>query len=255
MIYLLRKLLSQHLCSQPFPWCPVGQLEQPLTWGTIPNYPTGELHNTHRCCVTLCCHTPFNQRKSSIFSYCFLINLHSLLLPLSLFLSSVAPVGLSDSMAPQPFPYSHCNTQVIRLHYEDICATLINKSVVLPPNLFSPFLSCPSWSSGCGLLPSTNWRLPLHCSSFQIADVTLLLHSPNQVLTVNLTSPSSRATINQKCCDIHSVQSSTVSKTAVCVWHSFDQILICMHSFHAVTDYAVTRKWTFPETVSDFHSP
>lgn len=49
MIYLLRKSLSQQPCSQFCPWCPVGQLEQPLIQGTTPNYATRELkHTQHR---------------------------------------------------------------------------------------------------------------------------------------------------------------------------------------------------------------
>lgn len=72
----------------------------------------------------------------------------------SLLCSTCSAMGPSGSMAARPLPYSLCHAQVIRPHYEDICATLINEPVVLPLNLFSPSLSCPCLSSGCGLPPA-----------------------------------------------------------------------------------------------------
>lgn len=137
MVYLLRKLLSQQPCSQPFPWCPVGQLDQPLIQTTTPNYTTRELNNTDR----LPSYT-FQSEKPT-FPFCILINLPSILVSLLLFLSCVVLMRPSGCMAARPLPYSHCHAQVIRPHNEDICATLINAPVVLPSNLFSTFLSCP----------------------------------------------------------------------------------------------------------------
>lgn len=137
---------------------------------------------------TGCRHTPFSQRNSPAFPFCILINLPSVLVSLPLFLSCEVPVGPSDSMAAWPLPYSGCHAQVITPHNEDICATLINEPVVvasqaLPSLPLMSLLKFRLWSS----TSSTAWRLPLHCSSFQIVDFALWLHSPNQVLTVNLT--------------------------------------------------------------------
>lgn len=110
------------------------------------------IHNTDRLLSDT-----FQSQKPSCFSI-----LHSHQPPLSLGFSSPLPlprgtcctVGQSGSMAARPLPYGRCHAQVIRPHYEDICATLINEPVVLPLNLFSPSLSCPCLSSGCGLSPA-----------------------------------------------------------------------------------------------------
>lgn len=107
---------------------------------------------------TGCCHTPFRQKKSPIFILHFNgppLCLSAAPLPSSLFLSCVAPVGLSDDGFARGSLCSCRSAQVIRPHHEDICATLINERVVLPPNLSSPVLSCPSSSRGKGLLRPT----------------------------------------------------------------------------------------------------
>lgn len=83
--------------------------------------------------------------------------LHSYQAALSLlsFPHRAAPQGPPGSLAARPSPYRGCHAQVIRPHYEDICATLINEPVVLPLST-SPLLplSCPCLSSGCGLPPA-----------------------------------------------------------------------------------------------------
>lgn len=225
MIYLLRKSLSQQRCSQPFPWCPVGQLDQPLIQGTTPNYATREyVHTQHRPAAVI----PISVTETLHFAFLSTSPLSWFIPALSLPCGTSSAVGQSGSMVAWPLPYSRCHARVIRPHHEDICATLINKPVVLPLNLLPSHV--PKFrlrSPTC----STAWRLSLHCSSYQIVDFTLWLLSLDQVLTVNLTSPSSRATINQKCCDAQSVQMGSVSNMAV--W-MFDTVLIryssvCFH--------------------------
>lgn len=153
MIYLLRKSPSQHPCYQPFPRCPVGQLVQPLIQGipNTPNYATREQKHTQ--------HTPASVKHISVtetpllFHFAFLSTSPPFLSPSFFPSGTCCTVGQSGSIATRPLPYGRCHGQVIRPHYEDICGTLINKSVVLPLNLFSPSLSCPCLSSGCGLSP------------------------------------------------------------------------------------------------------
>lgn len=100
-----------------------------------------------------CCHTPFPQKKSPIFILHF--NRPPLCLgaaPPPLFPSCRAPVGLSDNGFEPGGSLRRCRSApLIRPHHEDICATLINERVALPPNLPSPVLSCPSSSRGRGL--------------------------------------------------------------------------------------------------------
>lgn len=101
---------------------------------------------------TGCCHTPFCQKKSPIFILHFnqppsvSMQLPSLF---SVLHSTCGPVR--NAFAPAS-PYIRRSAQVIRPHHEDICATLINERVVLPPNLPSPVLSRLSSSWGGGLL-------------------------------------------------------------------------------------------------------
>lgn len=138
MIYLLRKSLSQQRCSQSSPWCPVDQLDQPLIRGTTPNYATRELHNTDR----LPSHT-FQSKQLSCISILCSNQLPPASVWLPLFPACVVLVRPSGSTAARLLPCSRCHAQVIRPHYEDICAALINTPIVLPPKLSIPVLLSP----------------------------------------------------------------------------------------------------------------
>lgn len=104
------------------------------------------------------------------------------------------------------------------------------------------------WSLTC----SAAWRMPLHCSSKQIVIFTLWLHSPDQVLTINFNSPSSRATINLKCSDSQSACTGSVSDMTALM---FDAVLSDVR-LYAFIRWTASGACTFTNRHSnrqDFH--
>lgn len=199
MIYLLRKLLSQLPCSSLFSGRPTGQLDCFLIQSTAPNYATRDLdlHNTEQL---LSCILQF--RISPILS---VQHSHSPSLPLDFYALLSLPhgtyytVGQLSSMVVWSPPYGRCHAQMIRPNYEDICAALINVLVGQPLVLFSLFLSvflvqfCTDASPVLqpGIHPCTVAVTILFSSQYGPAVCS-------QVLMVNVTLPSSIATVNQR---------------------------------------------------------
>ena len=191
-------------------------------------------HNTHR----LPSYTFQPRKLPCFFHFAFLATspLSGFLFPpLSIPCGACCTVGQSGSMAVRAFPYGRCHAQVIRPHYEDIRATLINGPDVLPLNLACPSLSCAGPGSVCALTCSTAWCLSFLCSSKQIVDFTLWLEQPNADSSFEFTLMKSN---NKSEMLWHSISGHwlCVKHGWGDVWHCFEQIFICMLPSHTAAD-------------------